>query len=117
MEWLFLTCHNYWIVCRLVRDDNNPYLAYSPSISIQDSSQPFRVFLGAILTVVKDVPVEPSAYNPNIQLDTIEEEQHDGLLRSSGRGADTGSPPITRSRARNSHGITKSELLVHTFLP
>jgi hypothetical protein len=67
MEWLFLTCHNHWIVCRLVRDDDNPYLAYSPgisAISIQESSEPFRAFLGAILSVVKDVPVESSAYNP-----------------------------------------------------
>ena len=78
MEWLFLTCFNYWIVYRLVRDDDNPYLAYSPGISIEESSEPFRAFLGAILSVVKDVPVESSAYNPYIQLDTIEEEQDDG---------------------------------------
>jgi hypothetical protein len=111
-----------------VRDDDNPYLAYSPGISIEDSSEPFRAFLGAILSVVKGVPVESSAYNPNIQLDTIGEEQGDGPLPesdidggkgeyqgSSGRGADTGSP-MTRSRARNSRGNTESELLVHTFL-
>ncbi|KAH9981480.1 hypothetical protein BGW80DRAFT_1434619 [Lactifluus volemus] len=76
-EWLFLTCFNYWIVCRLVRDDHHPYLVYSPGISIQESSEPFRAFLGAILSVVKDVPVESSAYNPNIKLDSIEEEQDD----------------------------------------
>jgi hypothetical protein len=76
-EWLFLTCFNYWIVCRLVRDDHHPYLVYSPGISIQESSEPFRAFLGAILSVVKDVPVKSSAYNPNIKLDTIEEEQDD----------------------------------------
>jgi hypothetical protein len=124
MEWLFLTCYNHWIVCRLVRDDDNPYLAYSPGISIQESSEPFRAFLGAILSVVKDVPVESSAYNPNIELDTIEEEQDDGPLPddgsgeyqgSSARGADTGSP-MTRSRDRNSRGNTEFELLVHTFL-
>ena len=128
MEWLFLTCHNYWIVCRLVGDDDNPYLAYSPGISIQESSEPFRAFLGAILSGVKDVPVKSSAYNPNIQLDTIEEEQDDGALPeydiddgpgeyqgSSVRGTDTGSP-MTRSRDRNSRGNIKSKLLVHTFL-
>ena len=118
MEWLFLTCFNYWIVCRLVRDDDNPYLAYSPWITIEDSSEPFRAFLGAILSVVKDVPVESSAYNPTILLDTIEEEQDDGsgeYQGSSGRGADTGSP-MTRNRARNSHGNTEYKLLVHTFL-
>jgi hypothetical protein len=79
MEWLFLTSHNHWIVCRLVRGDN-PYLAYSPGISIQESSESFRAFLGAILSVVKDVPVESSTYNPNIELDTIPEEQDDGPL-------------------------------------
>jgi hypothetical protein len=128
MEWLFLTSYSHWIVCRLVRDDNNPYLAYSPGITIQESSEPSRAFLGAILSVVKDVPVESSTYNPNIQLDTIEEEQNDGPLPeydiddgpgeyqgSSGRGADTGSP-MTRSRDRNSRGNTEFELLVHTFL-
>ncbi len=86
-----------------MRDDDNPYLAYSPGISIQESFEPFRAFLGAILSVVKDVPVQSSAYNPNIKLDTIEE-----------RGADT--LPMTRSRDRNSRGNTESELLVHTFL-
>ena len=29
MEWLFLTCHNYWIVCRLVRDDEHPFEHFS----------------------------------------------------------------------------------------
>jgi hypothetical protein len=127
MEWLFLTCHNHWIVCRLVRDDDNPYLAYSPGISIQESSEPFRAFLSAILSVIKDVPVESSAYNPNIELVTIEEEQDDGALceddiddsseyqDSSGRGANTGSP-MTHSREPNSRGNTESDLLVHTFL-
>jgi hypothetical protein len=127
MEWLFLTSFNDWIVCRLVRDDDNPYLVYSPGISIQGSSEPFRAFLGAILSVVKNVPVKSS--NPNIGLDPIkeEEEQDDGpspedniddssgeYQGSSGSGADT--PPMTRSRGRNSHGNTESELLVHTFL-
>ncbi|KAI0302510.1 hypothetical protein BC826DRAFT_1089655 [Russula brevipes] len=104
-EWLFLTCYNYWIVCRLVKDDDKPYLAYSPGISIEDSSEPFRAFLGAILSVIKGVPVEPSTYNPNIQLDTIEEEQDDGPLSSS------------MTRARNSRGNTESELLVTSSSP
>ena len=74
MEWLFLSCHNYWIVCRLVRDDDHPYLAYSPEITIKDSSEPFRAFLGAILSVAKDVPVECSAYSSDMELDIIEGE-------------------------------------------
>ena len=100
-----------------MRDDDNPYLAYSPGISIQESSEPFRAFLGAILSIVKDVSVESSAYNTDIQLDTIEEEHGDSSGEyqcNSGRGADTG-PPMTRSRDRNSCGNTESELLVHIF--
>ena len=75
MEWLFLSCHNYWIVCRLARDadDSHPYLAYSPEITIKDSSEPFRAFLGAILSVVKDVPVERSAYSSDVELGIIED--------------------------------------------
>ena len=96
MEWLFLTCHNYWIVCCLVRDDKNPYLAYSPGISIQESSEPFRAFLGAILSVVKDMPIESSAYNTDIQLDTIEERQDDGPLPEDGIDDGSGSIRVTR---------------------
>jgi hypothetical protein len=58
-----------------VKDDNNPYLAYSPLISIEDSSEPFRAFLGAILSIVEDVPVERSPFNPNMQLDVIKKNQ------------------------------------------
>ena len=75
MEWLFITCHNYWIVCRLVRDGHHPFLAYSPMISVDDSSVPFRALLGAILSVVKKVPVEPTEFNPNMELDTLVQEQ------------------------------------------
>jgi hypothetical protein len=62
-----------------VRDGDNPYLV-SPKISIQESSEPFRVFLGAILSVVKSVNVVSSTYDPNIELDTIEEKQDDDPL-------------------------------------
>ena len=119
-EWLFTTSLNHWIVCRLVRDDGTPYLAYSPMPNVKESSETFRAFIGAVLSVVKDVSVESSPYNPNIELDTIEEEGDDGPLSereyqdSSGTGAIT--PPITRSRDRNSCGNTESDLLVHTFL-
>jgi hypothetical protein len=81
MEWLFLTCHNYWIVCRLVRDDDHPFLAYSPKISIKDSSEPFRAFLGAIISVLKGAHIEPSTFNPDIQLDTIIEDTNEGPLQ------------------------------------
>ncbi|KIM80579.1 hypothetical protein PILCRDRAFT_73114 [Piloderma croceum F 1598] len=130
MEWLFLTCHNYWIVCRLVRDDDHPYLVYSQEISINDSSKPFQAFLGAILSIVKGVPVESSAYNSDMQFDTIEEEDDgpspednidddSGVNRgSSARGAATGSP-MTRSHPSDGHGYknTESELMVTSSSP
>ena len=123
MEWLFLTCHNHWIVCRLVKDDEHPYLVYSPKISIDDSSEAFRAFLGAILSVGEAVQVEPSTYNSNMQLDTIEEEENtdplpeddDSRLYSSisDRGATT-CPPMTRSHGRDGDDKdkSKSKLLV-----
>jgi hypothetical protein len=114
-------------VCRLVRDDDHPYLVYSPIISIEDSSEPFQAFLGAILSVIKDVPIESSAYNPDIQLDTIEEEQGRGTependiddgsgayRGSSGVGAATGSPMTLR--CRNGCGNTESNLMVRQLI-
>ena len=83
MEWLFLSCHNYWIVCRFVRDDYHPYLAYSPEITIKDSSKPFRAFLNAILSVVKDVSVDRSAYSSDMKLGMIED---DNSLLEDGNG-------------------------------
>ena len=74
MEWLFITCHNCWIVCCLVRDDHPPFLAYSLMISINNTSMPFRALLSAILSVVKKVPVKPTKFSPKIELDTIDDE-------------------------------------------
>ena len=126
MEWLFLTCHNYWIVCRLVRDDHDPFLAYSSMISIDDSSVPFRALLGAILSVVKKVPVEPSEFDPDMELDTIVEEQDEGPLAEDDidEGYSTSSgeeivnnPPNTRSRHRTGQRKAKSGLMVCPCLP
>ena len=55
-------------------NDDHPYLAYSPEITINDSSKPFRAFLGAVLSVVKDVPVERIAYRSDVELDIIEDD-------------------------------------------
>ena len=95
MEWLFITCHNYWIVCCLVRDDHHPFLAYSPMISIDGSSVPFRALLGAILSVVKKVPVEPIKFNPNMKLDTLVKGQDE--CPSPKDDIDDGSPYSARS--------------------
>ena len=109
-----------------MRDDDHPYLAYSPEITIKDSSEPFRAFLGAILSVVKDVPVEHSEYSSDMELDVIKEEEDEGPLpeddidddsgtyRGSSGGKATTSHPATRSRG---YGITESELMVRVPLP
>ena len=71
--------------------------------------------------------VASSTYDPNIELDPIEEEQDDDPLPegdtddgseyqgSSGGEAGT-DPTMTCSRYHNGRGNTESELLVHTFL-
>jgi hypothetical protein len=128
MEWLFLTCHNYWIVCRLVRDDDHPFLAYSPKISIKDSSEPFRAFLGAILSVLKGAHIEPSTFNPDMQLDTIIEDTDEGPLPEddiddhsgaypggSSKGGAT-EPPMTRYRSRAGHDNAEPGLMVCLFV-
>jgi hypothetical protein len=125
---MFLTCHNYWIVCRLVKDARHPYLAYSQLISIENSSEPFRAFIGAILSVIKGIPVEPSEYSPDMELDIILEEHDDGPLSENdlddGSGEYQGDPdvsvstsrPFTRSRAQNENVDVESKLIVRPFL-
>lgn len=90
MEWLFLTCHNHWIICRLVSDPDNPFLAYSPSISIEGSSEPFRALLGAMLSVYNNVSVPASVLSADMGHDDIlEEDQGDGFVTED--DADDGS--------------------------
>ena len=75
-EWLFLTCHNYWVVFRLVKgNDKSAFLAFSPLLTMEGSSVPFRAFLGAILSVVKGVAVGASVFDRNQPLNTIDEEE------------------------------------------
>ena len=62
-----------------MRDNDHPYLAYSQEITIKNSSEPCRAFLGAILSVVKDVPVELGAYSSDMELDIIEDEDEGPL--------------------------------------
>ncbi|KAH9048980.1 hypothetical protein EDB84DRAFT_1585806 [Lactarius hengduanensis] len=120
MEWLFLTCHNSWIVCRLVSDNDKPFLAFSRIFSIEDSSEPFRAFMGAILSVLKGAPVQASKFHPAVALDTIPEEGEGGSsedVDGSGeyRGRSTANisstRPITRSSAAASHDAAESELM------
>ncbi|KAH9170940.1 hypothetical protein EDB89DRAFT_1222301 [Lactarius sanguifluus] len=100
MEWLFLTSHNNWIVCRLVRDKDNPFLTFSPMFSIEGSSKPFRAFLGAILSVLESTPVQANEFDPTMVLDTISEEGKGGSKL-----------PMTRSRATTSRDAAESDLM------
>jgi hypothetical protein len=74
MEWLFLTCHNHWIIFRLVQDNNHPFLAYSPIVSIENSSKPFLAFLGCVLSGKQGTAVAPSPFNLDM-LDAIKDDK------------------------------------------
>jgi hypothetical protein len=109
-----LTCHNDWIVIRLVSGDR-PFIAFSPLITMNDSSVPFRAFLGAILSIVKGEVVEASAFDDGQTLDTINEGAPGPSGSNSDPDSDNGSGgyqdrlpkgqvvrhrPITRTLAR-----------------
>lgn len=77
LKWLFITSHNEWIACRLVRrDGHHPFLVYSNMVTMQDSSIPFRAFLAAILSVMHHIDVEPSVFDPTIALDIVENRKN-----------------------------------------
>ena len=107
MEWLFLSSHNHWVVCRLVSDSKNPFLAFSSMLNIKDSSVPFRALLGAILSVTNGVPVSTRTFDPQTAvLDPIPEEDSDdsGPLPENdlddGSGAYSGGSSRFRTRTR-----------------
>ncbi|KAH9043887.1 hypothetical protein EDB85DRAFT_1855365 [Lactarius pseudohatsudake] len=129
IQWLFLTCHNHWVICRLVKKAgrNDPFLAYSASFSIENSSLPFRAFLGAILSTVRRLPVESSIHDPNMRLDQILEDMEGGgplpeddIEDSSGgyqgslRTASS-KVPHTCARATTSHQV--AELMITSSSP
>ena len=105
-----------------MKDDDHPFLAYSLITSIEDSSEPFRAFLGAILSVIKGVAVEASAFNPDMELDTIIEDDKDpGILPEDdiGDSSSTGTakdPPLTCGRKRARDEGTESGLMVRPCL-
>ncbi|KAH9015000.1 hypothetical protein EDB84DRAFT_1277475, partial [Lactarius hengduanensis] len=92
VEWLFLTCHNHWIVCHLVKGikKKEPFLAYSLSCSIKNNSEPFQAFLGAILSTLNGVPVQPSIHNTQTRLVQIPEDREGGPLPEDGVGDSSG---------------------------
>jgi len=85
-----LSCHNYWIVLRLVGGGEPPFMAFSPQITMEDTSVPFRAFLGAILSVAKRGVVEARAFSDSQILDTIDEEEDEEGYPSTS-DADNGS--------------------------
>jgi hypothetical protein len=107
-----------------VDDEDNPFLAYSPMISIKDSTIPFRAFLGAILSEINEVSVDPSTFDPHMELDTIAELQDNdsgplpegdisdgsGPYRGSSSKGTATEPPVTGSRARD--GNYESDIMV-----
>lgn len=87
--------------------------------SIEDSSEPFRAFLGALLSVLEDVPVDPSIFNPAMKPDVILEEVDYGPLPEDdiddGSGAYRGSSNTTISSKRpatRGHEAAESGLMV-----
>jgi len=125
-EWLFMSCHNYWIVFRLVRGGSKPpFLAFSPLITMEDSSVPFRTLLGAILSVVKGGVVDASVFDDNQILNTTNKKEEKGS--ESTFDADGGSReykgcsgqepagpgPFTHKHAQD--GSNKAALMVWPF--
>ena len=82
--------------------------------------------MGAVLSVVKDVPVERSAYSSDMELDIIMEEDDgplpedidddSGAYQGSSGGKATTSHPATRSRAHDEHEDTESDLIVRPLI-
>ena len=106
-------------------------LAYSPVLEIVNSSIPFRAYLGALLSVVKNVPVQQSSFPVDAELDTLEEdpdEDEDEAVSDgdhgytsdeykppgggSADGAGATTPPMTRSHRGAGGGNGDSELMV-----
>ncbi|KAH8111575.1 hypothetical protein DFH11DRAFT_1791681 [Phellopilus nigrolimitatus] len=78
-EWLFLTSHNHWIIFRLHRGglrspDEQPYLTYSPMLSIEGETRAFRAFLGALLAAVNEADVPSTKIPKDVELDVIPED-------------------------------------------
>jgi hypothetical protein len=97
-------------------------------ISIEDSSEPFRAFFGALLSCVKGISVDASTFDPHMELDIITEQEEEDRGPPSegdvgdGSGAFRGrtskgivtEPTLARNRARDVDN--DSGLMVRPFL-
>ena len=92
---------------------DHPFLAFSPQITMEDSSVPFRAFLGAPFSAFKGVVVEASVFDEHQILEAIDEDEggeegsphvsdadnDSGEYRARSGQRPVGSGPITRARA------------------
>jgi hypothetical protein len=109
-----------------VKDDDHPYLAYSPKISIENSSEPFRAYLGAILSGVKDVSVKSSnTIGPDMLIDGMAKADEYSLPKNgigndsaAHRGSSNDETAANSSTTYDPAGQEKtvSELMVCPFL-
>ncbi len=93
---------------------------------MENSSVPFRAFLGAILSVVKGEAVEVSVFNRDMELNMIEEEEESPLTPDADNGSGEykgrpgkepiGSGPATHSGGRTAASSKKAALMIRTFL-
>jgi hypothetical protein len=115
LQWLFLTCHNFWIIFRLTKVGDDMILAYSPMLDISSSSIPFRAYLGAVLSAVRGFPVNPTVITVGTILDTLPEEDEgedstpeDMDDDGSGEYTYTGhgnKPPRSRNKAAGNYDL------------
>ena len=79
---------------------------------MENSSVPFRAFLGSILSVVQGQAVEASLFDPSMELEDIQEEEEEEYEGHPEEPIGPGS--VTRRGARNAAG-EDTVLMVRTF--
>ena len=99
-EWLFLSCHNYWIVVCLVRGGSKPpFLAVSPLVTMKDSSSSAPSYLlskVSPLNLVYSMTVRSS--KQTLSISDADVDDGSGEYRGhSGQG------PITRKRTKDAN--------------
>jgi len=101
-----------------VKVNGNMVLAYSPVLEMANSSLPFQACLAALLSVVKDVPVQQTIFPTDPVLDTIDGDPDEDGSISNGESDDRldeyadGFPLVTQS-CRGTGGVdSDSELMV-----
>ena len=107
LEWLFLTCHNLWIMFHLTRVNNERVLVYSPILNIHNSSIPFCACLGAVLSEVRNFPVEPTTFPADATLDILppppdndDDDDKSGEYELSAHGNSPSDRPLACSRSK-----------------